>query len=96
MPSSSVWLGPLFAFWLAAGLSAQGPLPRLPRPLFPGEEDFGIVPIEALACGSTVIAWPGRGAESVDDRVGALRFSDQRRPAGRPGRLGSRRSPRPI
>jgi glycosyltransferase involved in cell wall biosynthesis len=39
--------------------------------IFPGEEDFGIVPIEALACESPVIAL-GRGgaAETVDDRVG--------------------------
>ena len=39
--------------------------------LFPGEEDFGIVPIEALACQAPVIAL-GRGgaAETVDDRVG--------------------------
>ncbi len=39
--------------------------------LFPGEEDFGIVPIEALACEAPVIAL-GRGgaAETVDDRVG--------------------------
>ncbi|RUL85712.1 glycosyltransferase [Tautonia sociabilis] len=41
--------------------------------LFPGEEDFGIVPAEALACGAPVIAL-GRGgvAETVDDRVGLL------------------------
>ncbi len=39
--------------------------------LFPGDEDFGIVPIEALACGMPVIAL-GRGgvAETVDQKVG--------------------------
>jgi glycosyltransferase involved in cell wall biosynthesis len=39
--------------------------------IFPGEEDFGIVPIEALACEGPVIAL-GRGgvAETVDDLVG--------------------------
>jgi glycosyltransferase involved in cell wall biosynthesis len=43
--------------------------------LFPGEEDFGIVPVEALACGAPVIAL-GRGgvAETVDDSVGRLYF----------------------
>ena len=41
--------------------------------LFPGEEDFGIVPAEAMACGAPVIAL-GRGgaAETVDDRSGML------------------------
>ncbi len=41
--------------------------------LFPGEEDFGIVPAEAMACGAAVIAL-GRGgaAETVDHRAGVL------------------------
>jgi glycosyltransferase involved in cell wall biosynthesis len=39
--------------------------------LFPGEEDYGIVPIEALACGAPVIALDRGGvAETVDDAVG--------------------------
>ena len=41
--------------------------------LFPGEEDFGIVPIEALACGCPVIALDRGGvAETVDDSVGRV------------------------
>lgn len=39
--------------------------------LFPGEEDFGIVPAEALACGAPVLALGvGGAAETVDDAVG--------------------------
>lgn len=39
--------------------------------LFPGEEDFGIVPVEAIACGAPVIAL-GRGgvSETVDSSAG--------------------------
>ncbi len=41
--------------------------------LFPGLEDFGIVPAEALACGAPVIALNRGGvAETVDDSVGRL------------------------
>ncbi len=41
--------------------------------LFPGVEDFGIVPMEALACGSPVLALAEGGvAETVDGGVGAL------------------------
>ena len=41
--------------------------------LFPGVEDFGIVPIEALACGAPVLALAQGGvAETVDNTVGAL------------------------
>jgi glycosyltransferase involved in cell wall biosynthesis len=49
--------------------------------LFPGEEDFGIVPVEALACGAPVIAL-GRGgaAETVDHLVGRTYFDPT--PAG--------------
>jgi glycosyltransferase involved in cell wall biosynthesis len=46
--------------------------------LFPGEEDFGIVPVEAQAAGVPVIAYGvGGGAESVlDGRTGVL-FAEQ-------------------
>jgi glycosyltransferase involved in cell wall biosynthesis len=41
--------------------------------LFPGEEDFGIVPIEALACASPVLALRRGGvAETVDNAVGRV------------------------
>ena len=36
--------------------------------IFPGEEDFGIVPVEAMACGAPVIAYGAGGAlETVID-----------------------------
>ncbi len=41
--------------------------------LFPGEEDFGIVPVEALACGAPVLALARGGAvETVDGQSGRL------------------------
>lgn len=46
--------------------------------LFPGEEDFGIVPVEAMAAGCPVIAYGRGGAtESVIDGVCGLLFAEQ-------------------
>ncbi|WP_145108800.1 glycosyltransferase [Cereibacter sediminicola] len=46
--------------------------------IFPGEEDFGIVPVEAMSCGTPVIAY-GRGGilDSVTDGVSGLFFERQ-------------------
>jgi glycosyltransferase involved in cell wall biosynthesis len=48
--------------------------------LFPGEEDFGIVPVEAQAAGVPVIAYANSGArDSVVDGATGVLFEDQSR-----------------
>jgi glycosyltransferase involved in cell wall biosynthesis len=46
--------------------------------LFPGEEDFGIVPVEAQAAGVPVIAYGVGGAtESIQDAITGVLFAEQ-------------------
>ena len=46
--------------------------------IFPGEEDFGIVPLEAQASGRPVIAYAAGGAlETIEDGVTGIYFTEQ-------------------
>ena len=67
---------------VSASASATALLGGARALLFPGEEDFGIVPVEAQAAGVPVIAYGvGGAAETVlDGRTGVL-FGEQSAPA---------------
>jgi glycosyltransferase involved in cell wall biosynthesis len=46
--------------------------------VFPGEEDFGIAPLEANASGRPVVAYAGGGAlDTVDDGRTGILFGEQ-------------------
>ncbi|MFT4035994.1 MAG: glycosyltransferase [Patulibacter sp.] len=46
--------------------------------LFPSQDDFGLVPVEAMACGAPIVAYRGGGAtHTVVDGVTGLFFDEQ-------------------
>ena len=90
-----------FAGWLDAN-DLRDRLQRCRALLFPGDEDFGIVPLEALAAGRPVIAYGRGGAletvahgqtglhfaeQTVDSLCGAMEHFEQRLPLFEPAKL---------
>ena len=60
-----------------AGDSLRDEYRRAQAVIMPGEEDFGIVPVEAMACGRPVVAYGQGGAlETVVDGDTGVLFTD--------------------
>ncbi|MBI4667365.1 MAG: glycosyltransferase [Nitrospinae bacterium] len=72
--------GPNIVFESGASRERLRELYRAAKALvYPGEEDFGIIPVEAMACGAPVVAY-GRGGQA--ETVTPLDNPDGRNPTG--------------